>query len=141
MRIPPLYLFLSAVVIVEASAGASHPAVQPILFAATWTQETTNGINTFKFNTADGTLTPYGITPLAFANKGLNPTYVQGSTKKFSKGERVIYALNRGSNSGYVSAMTLQSDGHTEGYEHAGNEGCIPCPHCSELERRLLVRC
>uniref|UniRef100_M4B3F3 6-phosphogluconolactonase n=1 Tax=Hyaloperonospora arabidopsidis (strain Emoy2) TaxID=559515 RepID=M4B3F3_HYAAE len=85
--------------------------MQPILFAATWTQETTNGINTFKLNTADGTLTPYGITPLAFANKGLNPTYVQGSTKKFSKGERVIYALNRGSNSGYVSAMTLQSDG------------------------------
>uniref|UniRef100_A0AAV1UVA9 6-phosphogluconolactonase n=1 Tax=Peronospora matthiolae TaxID=2874970 RepID=A0AAV1UVA9_9STRA len=111
MRVPSICLFFSAVAIAEATAGTSHPAVQPILFAATWTHETTNGINTFKLNTADGTLTPYGITPLSFAEKGLNPTYVQGSTRKFSKGKRVIYALNRGSDSGYVSAMTLQSDG------------------------------
>ncbi|CAH0480937.1 unnamed protein product [Peronospora belbahrii] len=100
-------VFLGAVV-----AGASTVTKsQPILFVATWTKKTTNGINTFKLNTIDGSLEPYGITPLTFADKGLNPTHVQGSNKKFSNGERVIYALNRGSTTGHVSAMTLQSDG------------------------------
>ncbi|KAG7384065.1 hypothetical protein PHYPSEUDO_002980 [Phytophthora pseudosyringae] len=110
MRLPSLFLCIVSVV-AGASAAATQSSTQPILFAATWTKETTNGINTFKLNTADGSLTPYGITPLSFAPKGLNPTYVQGSTKEFSNGERVIYALNRASTSGYVSAMTLQSNG------------------------------
>ncbi|KAG6612147.1 uncharacterized protein IUM83_15053 [Phytophthora cinnamomi] len=110
MRLPSLLLCLVAAV-AGVSAAATQSAGQPILFAATWTKETTNGINTFKLNTADGSLTPYGITPLSFATKGLNPTYVQGSNKKFSNGQRVIYALNRGTTTGYVSAMTLQSNG------------------------------
>ncbi|KAE8899551.1 hypothetical protein PF003_g16735 [Phytophthora fragariae] len=107
MRLPSLLLCFVAAV----ANAATQSAAQPILFAATWTKETTNGINTFKLNPADGSLTPYGITPLSFEAKGLNPTYVQGSNKKFSNGERVIYALNRGSTTGYVSAMTLQSNG------------------------------
>jgi 6-phosphogluconolactonase len=110
MRLPSLLLcFVAAVV--GASGATIQSTPQPILFAATWTKETTNGINTFKLDAADGSLTPYGITPLSFAAKGLNPTYVQGSTKKFSNDEQVIYALNRGSTTGYVSAMTLQSNG------------------------------
>ncbi|UIZ27903.1 hypothetical protein KXD40_004199 [Peronospora effusa] len=110
MRLASVSICLVAVVAI-AAAATRQSTTQSILFVATSTKETTNGINTFKLNTADGSLVPYGITPLAFAEKGLNPTYVQGSTKKFSKGERVIYALNRGSTTGHVSAMTLQSDG------------------------------
>ncbi|KAL4155199.1 hypothetical protein PRNP1_007312 [Phytophthora ramorum] len=110
MHLPSIFLCLAAAV-VGASAAATQSTPEPILFAATWTKETTNGINTFKLNTADGSLTPFGITPLAFEAKGLNPTYVQGSTKKFSNGDRVIYALNRASTTGYISAMTLQSNG------------------------------
>ncbi|KAL3674264.1 hypothetical protein V7S43_000220 [Phytophthora oleae] len=110
MRLPSLFLCLVAVV-AGVSAATTQSSTQPILFAATSTKETTNGINTFKLNEADGSLTPYGITPLAFAAKGLNPTYIQGSNKKFSNGERVIYALNRLSTTGYLSAMTLQSNG------------------------------
>ncbi|CAI5715167.1 unnamed protein product [Hyaloperonospora brassicae] len=128
MRIPSLFLFLSAVGVCKASpaAGGGQSAAQPILFAATWTKETTNGINTFKLNTADGSLTPYGITPLAFGDKGLNPTYVQGSKKTSTSGEHIIYVLNRGVEKGYVSAMTLQPDGKLEVLNTQEMKGASP---------------
>ncbi|KAL7688075.1 putative cytochrome cd1-nitrite reductase-like, hem d1 domain superfamily [Plasmopara halstedii] len=110
MRAQCFYLGLVAIA-TAVSANIAQPSTQPILFAATSTKETTNGINTFKLDVANGRLTPFGITPLSFKKKGLNPTFVQGSKKKFSNGKRVIYALNRGVTNGYVSAMTLQSNG------------------------------
>ncbi|RLN94170.1 hypothetical protein BBJ28_00009675, partial [Nothophytophthora sp. Chile5] len=76
------------------------------------------GIYTFKLDTSDGTLTPFGVTPL-----GINPMYVHGSNKEFSQGKRVIYALNAlsdnsttypGTQTGYVSALTLNSNGTLE---------------------------
>ncbi|RLN53000.1 hypothetical protein BBJ29_003014 [Phytophthora kernoviae] len=96
----------------------------PILFAGTYTRDegwingTGKGIYTYKLDTTDGTLTPFGVTPL-----GINPMYVLGTTKTFSQGERVIYAVNAvtedsttypGTQTGYVSALTLNSDGTLE---------------------------
>ncbi|TDH68525.1 hypothetical protein CCR75_004575 [Bremia lactucae] len=85
----------------------SAAQTQPIVFAATWTKKTTSGIATFKLNLVDGTLTPYGVTPHTIEEDELNPTFIQGTNKPNS----VIYALNRGSSAGFVTAMTLQPDG------------------------------
>ncbi|ETL28289.1 hypothetical protein L916_18320, partial [Phytophthora nicotianae] len=84
---------------------------QPILFAATWTNETSQGIYTYKLNTTDGSLTQWAITPLSFAPGGFNPTYLLEATNKKYDGKPVIYALNRATGIGYVSAMTLNADG------------------------------
>ncbi|ETL81555.1 hypothetical protein L917_18138 [Phytophthora nicotianae] len=84
---------------------------QPILFAATWTNETSKGIYTYKLNTTDGSLTQWAITPLSFAPGGFNPTYLLEATNKKYDGKPVIYALNRATGIGYVSAMTLNADG------------------------------
>jgi 6-phosphogluconolactonase len=76
------------------------------------------GIYTFKFDTSDGSLTPFGVTPV-----GVNPVFVQGSTKKFSNGKPALYAVNAvtdaseiypGTQTGFVSALTLSSNGTLE---------------------------
>ncbi|EGZ30343.1 hypothetical protein PHYSODRAFT_471538 [Phytophthora sojae] len=76
------------------------------------------GVYTYKFDTTDGSLTPFGITSV-----GVNPVYVQGSTKKFSGGKPVLYTVNAvtdaskkypGTQTGYVSALTLRSNGTLE---------------------------
>ncbi|KAG6612106.1 uncharacterized protein IUM83_15052 [Phytophthora cinnamomi] len=76
---------------------------------------TGKGVYTYKFDTSDGSLNPFGITPV-----GVNPVFVQGSTKKFSGGKPVLYAVNAvtdeskthpGTQTGYVSALTLRSNG------------------------------
>ncbi|KAL4171010.1 hypothetical protein KRP22_009111 [Phytophthora ramorum] len=126
MHLPSLLLGLAAAV-TGVSAGSpkqEQTASQPILFAATYTRDegwlngTGKGIYTYKLDTSDGSLTPFGVTPL-----GINPMYVQGSTKAFSTGERVIYAINAvsdesptnpGTQTGYVSALTLNTDGTLE---------------------------
>ncbi|KAG1712001.1 hypothetical protein DVH05_009241 [Phytophthora capsici] len=97
---------------------------QPILFAATHTRDegwmvgTGKGVYTYKFDTSDGSLTSFGITPV-----GVNPVFVQGSTKKFSNGKPVLYAVNAVTDdsktnprtqTGYVSALTLSSNGTLE---------------------------
>ncbi|POM60393.1 hypothetical protein PHPALM_30765, partial [Phytophthora palmivora] len=84
---------------------------QPILFAATWTTDPTKGVYTYKFDTTDGSLKQWAITPLSFATGGINPTYLQESTNKLHEGKRLIYALNRATNVGYVSALTLNANG------------------------------
>jgi 6-phosphogluconolactonase len=125
MHLPSLLLCLVAAV-TGASAGSpqQQSGGQPILFAATYTRDegwlngTGKGIYTYKLDTTDGTLTPFGVTPL-----GINPMYVQGSTKAFNTGERVIYAINAvsdnstdhpGTQTGFVSALTLNDDGTLE---------------------------
>ncbi|KAG7399638.1 hypothetical protein PHYBOEH_008281 [Phytophthora boehmeriae] len=127
MHLPSLLLCLAAAV-TGVAAGATkqtgQTATQPILFAGTYTRDegwingTGKGIYTYKFDTTDGSLTPFGVTPL-----GINPMYIQGTTKVFSQGERVIYAINAvsdkstdnpGTQTGFVSALTLNSDGTLE---------------------------
>ncbi|OWZ24361.1 hypothetical protein PHMEG_000596 [Phytophthora megakarya] len=98
--------------------------VQPILFAATHTRDEGwmvgkgKGVYTYKFDITSGSLTPLGITPV-----GINPVFVQGSTKKFSGGKPVLYAVNAvtdasktnpGTQTGYVSALTMQANGTLE---------------------------
>ncbi|KAL3674266.1 hypothetical protein V7S43_000222 [Phytophthora oleae] len=125
MRLPTLvFTFAAAVAGVSAGSPQQQTNSQPILFAATYTRDegwingTGKGIYTYKFDTTDGTLTPWGVTPL-----GINPMYVQGSTKAFNTGERVIYAINAvsdeskdhpGTQTGFVSALTLNDDGTLE---------------------------
>eukprot|EP00644_Phytophthora_capsici_P005237 jgi/Phyca11/96946/e_gw1.1.1196.1 len=79
---------------------------------------TGKGVYTYKFDTSDGSLTSFGITPV-----GVNPVFVQGSTKKFSNGKPVLYAVNAVTDdsktnprtqTGYVSALTLSSNGTLE---------------------------
>jgi hypothetical protein len=55
---------------------------QPMLFAATWTTDADKGVYTYKHNATDGSLTQWAITPLSFADGGINPTYLQESTAK-----------------------------------------------------------
>ncbi|KAG6612112.1 uncharacterized protein IUM83_15054 [Phytophthora cinnamomi] len=126
MHLPSL-LFALAAAVTGVSAGSPEQQrtdKQTILFAATYTRDegwingTGKGIYTYKFDTTDGSLTPFAITPL-----GINPMYVHGSTKAFNTGERVIYAINAvsdestqhpGTVTGFVSALTLNSDGTLE---------------------------
>ncbi|KAG2502798.1 hypothetical protein JM18_009679 [Phytophthora kernoviae] len=124
MHLPSLLLCLVAAV-TGVAAGSTKQieqlSTQPILFAGTYTRDegwingTGKGIYTYKLDTTDGTLTPFGVTPL-----GINPMYFLGTTKAFYKGERVIYAVNAvtedsttnpGTQTGFVSALTLNSDG------------------------------
>ncbi|KAG2525275.1 hypothetical protein BBO99_00003224 [Phytophthora kernoviae] len=127
MHLPSLLLCLVAAVTGVAAGSTKQieqSSTQPILFAGTYTRDegwingTGKGIYTYKLDTTDGTLTPFGVTPL-----GINPMYVLGTTKTFSQGERVIYAVNAvtedsttnpGTQTGYVSALTLNSDGTLE---------------------------
>ncbi|GMF48032.1 unnamed protein product [Phytophthora fragariaefolia] len=126
MHLPGL-LFAFAAAVTGVSAGSPQQQqtdTQTILFAATYTRDegwingTGKGIYTYKFDTSDGSLTPFGVTPL-----GINPMYVHGSNKAFDTGERVIYAVNAvsdestvhpGTTTGFVSALTLNSDGTLE---------------------------
>lgn len=125
MHVPSL-LFCLVAAVTGATAGSpdQQSSKQPILFAGTYTRDegwingTGKGIYTYKLDTSDGSLTPFGVTPL-----GINPMYVQGTTKSFSQGERVIYAINAvsdestvnpGTQTGFVSALTLNSDGTLE---------------------------
>jgi len=109
---------------VGSSGLNSQNSAQPILFVATHTRDegwmvgTGKGIYTFKFDTSDGSLTPFGVTPV-----GVNPVFVQGSTKKFSNGKPALYAVNAvtdaseiypGTQTGFVSALTLSSNGTLE---------------------------
>ncbi|KAE9167558.1 hypothetical protein PF004_g28788 [Phytophthora fragariae] len=120
-------LLTFAAALTGVSAGSpqeTQSLTQTIMFAATYTRDegwingTGKGIYTYKFDTTDGSLTPFGVTPL-----GINPMYVHGSTKTFNSGERVIYAINAvsdnstehpGTTTGFVSALTLNSDGTLE---------------------------
>uniref|UniRef100_A0AAV1UZE2 6-phosphogluconolactonase n=1 Tax=Peronospora matthiolae TaxID=2874970 RepID=A0AAV1UZE2_9STRA len=123
MYLPRVFLcFVAAAT--SASAGSpkqQKPMTQPILFAGTFTRDegwvngTGKGIYTYKLDTSDGSLTPWAVTPV-----GINPIYVQGTTRKFNTGQRVIYAVNSvdeevpafpGKYTGYVSALTLNNDG------------------------------
>ncbi|EEY63818.1 uncharacterized protein PITG_02311 [Phytophthora infestans T30-4] len=79
---------------------------------------TGKGVYTYKLDSTDGSLTPFGITPV-----GVNPVFVLGSTKKFSEGKPVLYAVNAvtdesktnpGTQTGYVSALTMGSNGTLE---------------------------
>ncbi|KAG7384066.1 hypothetical protein PHYPSEUDO_002981 [Phytophthora pseudosyringae] len=126
MHLPSL-LFAFAAALTGALAGSPQQQQtnsQPILFAATYTRDegwingTGKGIYTYKLDTTDGSLTPWGVTPL-----GINPMYVQGTTKAFDTGARVVYAVNAvsdnstehpGTQTGLVSALTLNDDGTLE---------------------------
>ncbi|CAI5715162.1 unnamed protein product [Hyaloperonospora brassicae] len=124
MHVPRL-LFGFMAAVTGASAAKSpmqeEPATQPILFVGSFTRDegwvngTSKGVHTFKLDMTDGSLTPWAVTPV-----GINPIYVQGSTKTFSTGQRTIYAVNSvsdkvptkpGAVTGYVSALTLNNDG------------------------------
>ncbi|KAI9986847.1 hypothetical protein PInf_025816 [Phytophthora infestans] len=104
--------------------GTKQSASQPILFVGTHTRDegwmvgTGKGVYTYKLDSTDGSLTPFGITPV-----GVNPVFVLGSTKKFSEGKPVLYAVNAvtdesktnpGTQTGYVSALTMGSNGTLE---------------------------
>ncbi|KAJ8556681.1 hypothetical protein ON010_g9285 [Phytophthora cinnamomi] len=96
---------------VTAGSTQRSDEAQPILFAATWTTDPAQGIYTYKFNTTDGSLTQWAITPFLIGTEGINPTYLQESTNKRYNGKRLIYGLNRATGVGYVSAMTLNANG------------------------------
>ncbi|CAH0480936.1 unnamed protein product [Peronospora belbahrii] len=124
MHILCLLLFCFVAAVTGVSAGSpqqQQTATPPILIVGTFTRDegwvngTGKGIYTYKLNTTTGSLTPWKVTPY-----GVNPIYVQGSTKVFNTGKRVIYVVNSvddvnlgkpGSKTGYVSAFTLSSDG------------------------------
>ncbi|CEG45628.1 pgl [Plasmopara halstedii] len=123
MHLSSLFLSL-ATVAGGTSLGFSSPEEhnsQVILFAGSFTRDegwvngTGAGIYTYKFNTNDGSLEAWAATPF-----GDNPIYVVGSSKTFSNGQRVVYVVNSvhqdsilypGTKTGYVSALTLNSDG------------------------------
>ncbi|KAK1947078.1 6-phosphogluconolactonase [Phytophthora citrophthora] len=109
MHLPSFFLYLSALLGVAAPLSQVG-STQPILFAATSTSDPAKGVYTYKFNSTDGSLTQWGVTSLTFASGALNPTYLQESTKKYD-GKPLIYALNRATGVGYVSAMTLNANG------------------------------
>ncbi|KAE9182601.1 hypothetical protein PF005_g22419 [Phytophthora fragariae] len=124
MRLSSLVLFVAAamagVTATAAKTGAIPPAAcstqeseqsQLILFAATWTTDPARGVYTYKFNTTDGSLTQWAITPFLIGSGAINPTYLQESTHKLHNGKRLIYGLNRATGVGYVSAMTLNANG------------------------------
>ncbi|GMF22847.1 unnamed protein product [Phytophthora lilii] len=117
-------------------SGAAAKTTQPILFAGSYTRQeawvngTGKGIYTFKFNASDGSLTPFGVTQV-----GTNPMYVQGSTKTFSDGKPIPYAINSvgdnstnqpGTQTGFVSALTLQSDGTLKTLNTLETQGAVP---------------
>ncbi|EGZ30395.1 hypothetical protein PHYSODRAFT_476801 [Phytophthora sojae] len=106
MRLSSLFLYATT-----ALTGASAGSTQPILFAATYTTNPAQGVYTYKFNTTDGSLTQWAITPFLIGSGGINPSYLQESTKKLHNGKRLIYGLNRATGVGYVSAMTLNANG------------------------------
>ncbi|KAJ8578376.1 hypothetical protein ON010_g822 [Phytophthora cinnamomi] len=121
MHVPRILLGLAALAATGLAEVVGLSSAQPILFAATHTRDegwmvgTGKGVYTYKFDTSDGSLNPFGITPV-----GVNPVFVQGSTKKFSGGKPVLYAVNAvtdeskthpGTQTGYVSALTLRSNG------------------------------
>ncbi|OWZ21270.1 hypothetical protein PHMEG_0004207 [Phytophthora megakarya] len=114
MLLPSFLLFLVSTII-GATVGSIQQSDQcqnqPILFAATWTTDPTKGVYTYKFNSKDGSLTQWGVTPLSFASGGINPTYLQESTSTLHNDKRLIYALNRATGVGYVSALTLNANG------------------------------
>ncbi|ETL81616.1 hypothetical protein L917_18085 [Phytophthora nicotianae] len=127
MRVPSSLLGLAmlfAGVTCAFVEGTQQSASQPILFVGTHTRDegwmvgTGKGVYTYKIDTSDGSLTPFGVTPV-----GVNPVFVQGSTKKFSGGKPVLYAVNAvtdesktnpGTQTGYVSALTMGSNGTLE---------------------------
>ncbi|KAG7384064.1 hypothetical protein PHYPSEUDO_002979 [Phytophthora pseudosyringae] len=124
MHLPSFLFGFVAGVVNALVEGIEQSAPQPILFAAThtrnegWMVGTGKGVYTYKFDTADGTLAPFGVTPV-----GVNPVFVQGSVKKFSGGKPLLYAVNAvtdasktdpGTQTGYVSALTLRSNGTLE---------------------------
>ncbi|KAF1782236.1 Lactonase, 7-bladed beta propeller [Phytophthora cactorum] len=90
--------------------GSTQEA-QPILFAATQNSDPAKGVYTYKLNTTDGSLTQWAVTPLSFPSGGVNPTYLQEATNKQYNGKPLIYALNRATGVGYVSAMMLNANG------------------------------
>ncbi|KAH7488246.1 hypothetical protein PRIC1_007636 [Phytophthora ramorum] len=121
MHSPSLLLGFIAIVASVVTGFAEHSSAQPIVFVATHTRDegwmvgTGKGVYTYKFDTIAGSLTPFGITPV-----GVNPVFVQGSTRKFSGRKPVLYAVNAvtdeskantGTQTGYVSALSLQSNG------------------------------
>ncbi|KAJ8552406.1 hypothetical protein ON010_g10140 [Phytophthora cinnamomi] len=112
MRLSSIFLYLAAAM-TSVTAGSTQRSdkAQPILFAATWTTDPAQGIYTYKFNTTDGSLTQWAITPFLIGTGGINPTYLQESTNKRYNGKRLIYGLNRATGVGYVSAMTLNANG------------------------------
>ncbi|TDH68524.1 hypothetical protein CCR75_004576 [Bremia lactucae] len=112
---------MATVATVSAGSPYQENPLKPILFAATYTRDegwingTGKGIYTYQFDTTTGSLTPWAVTPV-----GINPIFVLSTTKVFSTGQRVIYAINAvnensaklpGTQTGYVSALTLQHDG------------------------------
>ncbi|ETM34772.1 hypothetical protein L914_18211, partial [Phytophthora nicotianae] len=109
MHLPGFILFLATVATGVTFGSAQEE--QPILFAATQNTDPAKGIYTYKLNTTDGSLTQWAITPLSFATGGTNPTYLQETTDKKYDGKPLIYALNRATGIGYVSAMTLNANG------------------------------
>ncbi|KAG2525270.1 hypothetical protein JM18_002330 [Phytophthora kernoviae] len=89
------------------SMATDQIATQPILFGAG------ASIYTYKLDTTDGSLAPFGTT-------ALGSKFVRGTTKTFSEGNRVIYAINSANNdsknfpgtqTGNIYAYTLNSDG------------------------------
>ncbi|GMF54881.1 unnamed protein product [Phytophthora fragariaefolia] len=111
MHLSSLFFYV-ATAMTGASAGLTHSEqAQPILFAATWTTDPAQGVYTYKFNTTDGSLTQWAITPFLIGTGGINPTYLQEAAVKRNDGKRLIYGLNRATGDGYVSAMTLNANG------------------------------
>ncbi|KAG2824680.1 hypothetical protein PC129_g6287 [Phytophthora cactorum] len=109
MHIPSFTLFL-VVAMTGVTFGSTQEA-QPILFAATQNSDPAKGVYTYKLNTTDGSLTQWAVTPLSFPSGGVNPTYLQEATNKQYNGKPLIYALNRATGVGYVSAMMLNANG------------------------------
>ncbi|KAL3674302.1 hypothetical protein V7S43_000257 [Phytophthora oleae] len=111
MHLPSFLLYFPAVLGVATGLFQGDSNIQPVLFAATSTSDPAMGVYTYKFNSTDGSLTQWGVTPLSFASGALNPTYLQESTNKKYNGKPLIYALNRATGVGYVSALTLNANG------------------------------
>ncbi|EGZ30397.1 hypothetical protein PHYSODRAFT_295206 [Phytophthora sojae] len=96
MRLSSLFLFVATAMRSAAAGSTPHnEQAQPILFAATWTTDSAKGVYTYKFNTTDGSLTQWAITPFLIGTGGINPTYLQESINKLHNGKRLIYGLNR----------------------------------------------
>ncbi|KAG1712080.1 hypothetical protein DVH05_009319 [Phytophthora capsici] len=111
MHLSSFLLYIPTVLGVTTGLLQGDSNTQPILFAATSTSDPTKGVYTYKFNSTDGSLTQWGVTPLSFASGALNPTYLQESAIKKHDGKPLIYALNRATGVGYVSALTLNANG------------------------------
>ncbi|KAG7399639.1 hypothetical protein PHYBOEH_008282 [Phytophthora boehmeriae] len=146
-----LLILLSCFMVVASGSTAESPAQsaraskQPILFASANSTAHFNlsgeGLYSYKFDTTDGSLTPLDVAPI--------PTkYVHGSTKSFSHGKRVIYAVNAvtsnsetlpGTQTGRVYAFSVDSSGTLELLNSLESLGVSPAHISLSPEEDFLV--